>query len=67
MYTDNWYTSLTLANYLLNAQTYLCGTIKSNRRFYLKDLVNTELDKGQGWWSTKDYKYAVNISQSYNW
>lgn len=32
IYTDNWYTSMELAHALLVQGTYLCGTIKSNRK-----------------------------------
>ena len=46
LYTDNWYTSPTLASFLLSKQTYLCGTVKSNRKHFPKNIVNHQLEKG---------------------
>ncbi|KAK3093822.1 hypothetical protein FSP39_020617 [Pinctada imbricata] len=41
IYTDNFYTSPTLADFLYSRQTYLCGTIRVNRKGYPKELVRT--------------------------
>ena len=46
LYTDNYYTSPALARFLISHRTYLCGTIKFNRRNYAKELVNVDLEKG---------------------
>ncbi|XP_071100529.1 piggyBac transposable element-derived protein 4-like [Haliotis cracherodii] len=34
IFTDNFYTSPTLADYLLLKETYLCGTVRTNRKGY---------------------------------
>lgn len=39
IYTDNFYTSPTLADFLYSRDTYLCGTIRTNRKGYPKALV----------------------------
>ncbi len=36
IYTDNFYTSLQLADFLYTQDTYLCGTIRTNRKGYPK-------------------------------
>lgn len=36
LYTDNWYTSPTLAKFLLDNKTQSCGTVRSNRAFMPK-------------------------------
>lgn len=41
IYTDNFYTSPQLADYLYGRDTYLCGTIRTNRKGYPKALVKT--------------------------
>lgn len=47
MYTDNWYTSVTLANQLLNRSTNLVGTLHSNRKFNPVSVVKAKLKKGE--------------------
>ena len=47
LYTENWYTSPTLASFLLSKQTYLCETAKSNHKHFPKKIVNQELEKGK--------------------
>lgn len=39
VFTDNFYTSLQLADYLYSRDTYLCGTMRTNRKYYPKQLV----------------------------
>ena len=46
LYTDNYYTSPSLASFLLSNKTHLCGTVRQNRRFYPKDIRNEQLQKG---------------------
>ena len=46
LYTDNYYTSPSLATYFLSNQTHLCGTIRCNRKNYPKEITSEELDKG---------------------
>ena len=40
LFTDNFYTSPSLAKYLKDHNTFLCGTIKTNRKFYCLELVD---------------------------
>lgn len=47
MFTDNWYTSVSLANELLSRSTNLVGTLRSNRKFNPKYVINTKLKKGE--------------------
>lgn len=44
--TDNFYTSLPLANELLKNDTHLVGTLRSNR-VKLPEVMKTKLKKGQ--------------------
>ncbi|XP_065653795.1 piggyBac transposable element-derived protein 4-like [Hydra vulgaris] len=46
LYTDNYYTCTTLAKYFLDNKTHLCGTIRSNRFNYSKDILIEVLKKG---------------------
>ena len=46
LYTDSFYTSPMLASFLLQNQTYLCGTVKRNYKHYCKDISNVILEKG---------------------
>jgi len=45
LYTDNFYTSPSLATHLLENGTHLCGTVRTNRRYYSKDIANENLEK----------------------
>ena len=47
LFTDNFYTSPSLAAYLLENDTHLRGTVKLNRKYYPKELSRTELEKGE--------------------
>ena len=46
LFTGNFYTSPSLAKYLKDHNTFLCGTIKTNRKFYCSELVDAQLEKG---------------------
>ena len=46
LFTDNFYTSPTLADYMLDNNTHLCGTVKVNRKNYASDLKDYQLEKG---------------------
>jgi len=55
VYTDNFYTSPQLADYLYGRKTYLCGTIRTNRKGYPRALVPTNaaarrLERGASDW-----------------
>ncbi|XP_046398660.1 piggyBac transposable element-derived protein 3-like [Ischnura elegans] len=45
--TDNYYTSLELANSLLDRRTHLLGTLRKNRRGIPKDVTAKKLKKGE--------------------
>ncbi|GBP71846.1 PiggyBac transposable element-derived protein 4 [Eumeta japonica] len=45
--TDNWYTSIDLANELLNKDTHLVGTLRKNRRVLPKNVMDTKLKPGE--------------------
>lgn len=44
---DNYYTSVTLANELLKRKTHLIGTLRSNRKFNPKGVINKKLRVGE--------------------
>ena len=46
VFVDNFYTSPRLAEYMLDNDTYLCGTINCKRCNYSKAIVLEELEKG---------------------
>ena len=46
LYIDNLYKSLRLANYLIEDNTNVIGTIRENRKHFLLELKNTFLQKG---------------------
>lgn len=45
--TDNWYTSIDLANELLNKDTHLIGTLRKNRRGLPKNVLDAKLKPGE--------------------
>ena len=47
IYSDNYYTSLSLAEYLLVKRTYLCGTVRPSRKYLCKEVVKAKLKKGE--------------------
>lgn len=47
LFIDNYYTSVQLCRDLLDSQTYVCGTLRSNRKENPKDVVNKKLKRGQ--------------------
>lgn len=47
LYTDNWYTSTTLARKLLDKSTHLVGTLRRNRKYIPKTVVNAKIKKGE--------------------
>ena len=46
LFTDNFYTSPSLEKYMKDRNTFLCVTIKTNRKFYCSELVDVQLKKG---------------------
>lgn len=47
IYTDNFYTSVTLAHSLLNKNTNLVGTLRQNRKLNPKEVTGAKLKKGE--------------------
>ena len=46
LFTDNYYTSPTIAKYLIASKIHLCGTVRSNRYNYPKEIVDEVFEKG---------------------
>lgn len=46
LYTDNYYTSVSLAHKLLAQNTHLVGTLRKNRKYNPKDVIDQKLNKG---------------------
>jgi len=46
LYTDNFYTSVPLAQQLLTRKTYLCGTLRKNRKYLPEAVASSNLKKG---------------------
>ena len=47
IYSDNYHTSVVLAEYLLQKKTYLCGTMRKNRKHLSKVMVEPQLKKNE--------------------
>lgn len=47
LYTDNYYTSISLAHQLLTRKTHLVGTVRSNRKFNCKEVTEKKLSRGE--------------------
>lgn len=50
LYTDNFYNSVALTKQLTARKTYICGTLRNNRKQNPKDLVAKKLQKGEISW-----------------
>jgi hypothetical protein len=51
--TNNYYTSLDLASRLLDKQTHLIGTLRSNRKGNPKTVTKKKVKKGRNIWPRK--------------
>jgi hypothetical protein len=47
VYLDNYYTTPRIAHYLLENQTTLVGTVRSNRNNFPRELASAQIEKGQ--------------------
>ena len=47
LFTDNFYTSPSVAEHLLDNNTNLCGTVRTNHRNYCSEITQVNLDKRQ--------------------
>lgn len=50
VYMDNFYNSVTLTKLLTTRKTYVCGTLRNNRKGNPRDVVNRKLKKGEFIW-----------------
>lgn len=46
LYTDNWYTSVSLSKTLLDRKTHLVGTLRANRKGNPSEVIKAKLQKG---------------------
>ncbi|XP_050298584.1 piggyBac transposable element-derived protein 4-like [Anthonomus grandis grandis] len=46
IYTDNWYTSVSLAKRLIDRKTHLVGTIRANRKGNPQEVIKEKLNRG---------------------
>lgn len=58
LFMDNYYNSVTLANRLLQCQTHVTGTLRSNRRGNPKLLVKKRLKRGEHIWKRHGKVYV---------
>ncbi|XP_022837335.1 piggyBac transposable element-derived protein 4-like [Spodoptera litura] len=47
LFTDNWYTSITLARQLLQREMHLVGTVRKNRKGLPKEVIDAKLKRGE--------------------
>ncbi|XP_066974315.1 piggyBac transposable element-derived protein 4-like [Macrobrachium rosenbergii] len=47
LYIDNFYSSVPLSRYLLGKSTYVCGTLRVNRKYVPKSVTRKKLKKGE--------------------
>ena len=47
LYVDNFYTSYELANYCLQKQTHLVGTLRANKKHIQKEVLQAKLKRGE--------------------
>jgi len=50
VYMDNFYNSVALTKLLTTRKTYVCGTLRNNRKRNPRDVVNRKLKKGEFFW-----------------
>ena len=46
LYTDNFYTSNPLGDYLLSHKTYMCGTVRASHKGLPKEVTKAKIKKG---------------------
>ncbi|KAJ8961067.1 hypothetical protein NQ314_005997 [Rhamnusium bicolor] len=54
LFTDNFYNSVSLTKQFTAKKTYICGTLRSNRKGNSKDLVKKKLKTGELVWCRHD-------------
>ena len=55
LYIDNFYNSVALTDVLSSKQTYVCGTLRSNRKRNPKEGVKQKLRRGEVAWKRKEH------------
>ena len=60
LHMDNYYNGVGLGKYLSSKQTYLCGTLRFDRKENPKDVVSKKLKVGQFAWK-RSYDVVVMI------
>ena len=53
VYTDNYYNSIPLTEFLTSHSTYITGTLRKNRKGLPKNVINKKLKKGEHEWGRK--------------
>lgn len=59
MFVDNWYTSLDLAEKLVQEETHLVGTLRKNRKNLPKDVMTAHLKPGE--FSAKENENGITV------
>jgi hypothetical protein len=59
LYTDNWYTSVNLAETLLKNETHLVGTLRKNRKHLPEDVKNAKLKTGE--YKAKENENGITV------
>lgn len=54
VFTDNYYNSVSLTKFLTTKNTYICGTLRFDRKENPKELVRKQLKKGDTVWSRSE-------------
>ena len=54
VYTDNYYNSVKLVKKMTGRSTYICGTLRFDRKENPKDLVTKKLKRGELFWKRSD-------------
>ena len=54
VFADNYYNSVKLTNFMSKKQTYICGTLRSDRKGNPKEVVSKKLKKGEVEWKRRE-------------
>ena len=74
VFADNYYNSVKLANFMSKKQTYICSTLRSDRKGNPKEVVSKKLKKGEAEWQRhetvvvsiwKDKRDVLSISNKH--
>ena len=66
IFMDNYYTSIPLANYLLEKKTYMCGTARANRKYLPTSVTQKKLKQGEIASASKDEIKVFNWKDKRN-